>query len=175
MVADALVTLRERSVAVYVSVAAGFVVDRTMKPTQPPVMVCGVELCSVVACAAPPVLEVKTRLIESVADVTVLPAASLRHTVIVEVETPLAGIGFGDAAAVRWLAAPNPAKEIVAVADVSVPDVAVASQLSATESLSVNLTVVPVEGVLPVAGLPAPPVGVVLTVVAEQSVAVLGR
>ena len=120
-------------------------------------------------------LEAKARLIESFAEVTVLPAASLRQTVMVEVETPFAGIGSGAAVAVRWVGVPNPAKETVAVADVSVPDVAVASQLSATASLIVNLTVVPVDSELAVAGFPAPPAGVVLTVVAEQSVAVPGR
>src|SRR5205823_12850438 len=153
----------------------GLVVDRRTKPAHPPVMAWGVELARVVACDVPPVLEAKARLIESVAEVTVFPAASLRQTVTVDVETPFAGIGFGAADAVRWVGAPNPAKETVAVAGVSVPDVAVASQLSATASLSVNLTVVPVDSELAVAGFPEPPAGVVLTVVAGQRVAVPGR
>ncbi len=118
-------------------------------------------------------LELKTRLIESLAEVTVLPDASLMQTVMVDVETPLAGIGFGDTVALSWVGLPKPENEMVAVAGVSVPEVAVVSQASATESESVNFTVVPVPA-LAVAGLPAPPAGVVLTVVAEHNVAVPG-
>ena len=147
----------------------------TPNPTHPPVMTCGVEPVSVVACDAPPVLELKTRLIESFAEVTVFPAASLMQTVIVEVATPLAGIGFGETDAVSCVGVPKPVNEMVEVAAVSAPDVAVASQASAAASLSVNLTVVAVDGVLAVAGFPAPPAGVVLTVVAAQRVAVAGR
>jgi hypothetical protein len=168
-------TLREKSVAVYVSVAGGFVVEVTVNPTQPPVMTCGVELVSVVACDAPPVLDVKVRLIESLADVTVLPAASLRQTVIVDVETPLLSMGFGETVALSWVGAPKPANEMVVVAEASPADVAVASQASATASLIVNFTVVPVDDVLAVAGLPAPPAGVVFATAAAQRVAVPGR
>jgi hypothetical protein len=49
MVTVALVMLRERSVAVYVSVAGGFVVDCTMKVAQPAEVTWGDELMSVVA------------------------------------------------------------------------------------------------------------------------------
>jgi len=41
--------LRERSLAVYVSVAGGFVVDVTTNPTQPPLVVFGVRSGPVVA------------------------------------------------------------------------------------------------------------------------------
>jgi hypothetical protein len=158
-----------------VSVAGGFVVERTTKPTQPPVMAIGVVLCNVVAWDAPPVLEPNVSWIESVPFVTVFPDASFMQTVIVAVETPFAGIGFGATVVVSWVGAPKPENEMVAVVDVSAPDVAVASHASTTESLRVNLTVVPVDGVLAVAGLPVPPAGVVLTVVAEQSAVCAGR
>ena len=147
----------------------------TRKPAQPPVITCGVELCNVVACDAPPVLELNTRLIESLAEVTVFPAASLTQMVIVEVETPFAGIGFGDTVALSCVGLPKPENDTVDVAGVSEPEVAVASHASATESASVNFTVVPPEPALAVAGLPAPPVGVVLTVVAVHRVVVAGR
>jgi predicted sugar kinase len=48
-VALAVGRLRERSVAVYVSVAGGFVVDVTTKVAQPPLVVFGVESGPVVA------------------------------------------------------------------------------------------------------------------------------
>ena len=157
------------------SVAGGFVVDLTLKATQPPLRTCGVEVTSVVACDAPPVLELKTRLIESFAEVTVFPAASLRQIVIVDVDTPLAGMGFGETNAVICVGDPTPENEMVEVAAVRAPDVAVASHASAAASLSVNLTVVPVDEVLAAVGFPAPPAGVVLIVVAEHRVAVAGR
>lgn len=158
----------------YVSVAGGFVVDLTTNPAQPPVMTCGVELWSVVACDAPPVLELKRRLIESFAEVTVFPAASLRQTVIVDVELPLAGMGFGETDALSCVGDPKPEKEMVELAGVSVPDVAVAVHDSATASLIVNFTVVPLAAVLAVAGLPVPPAGVVPVTVAPHRVALLG-
>lgn len=114
------------------------------------------------------------RLIESVAPVTVLFAASLTQTVIVDVATPFAGIGFGEAVAPRCVAAPEPLNEIVLDAGVSEPDVAVAVHDSAVASEMWNVTVVPVDGVLAVAGLPVPPAGVVLVTVAPQWVVVLG-
>jgi len=116
---------------------------------------------------------VRTRPIESVAVVTVLPPASLTQIVIVEVEAPLAGIGFGDALKLRALAVPKPVNEACAVALVSVPEVAVASQVSALASLTVNVTELPVAAVEAVAGLPAPPAGVVLATVAVQRVVVV--
>jgi len=149
-------------------------VDCTTKEAQPPDVTWGDEVCSVVACAAPPVLEVKARSIESITVVTVLLLASFTQTVIVEVETPLAGIGLGDAVALRCVGAPEPVNEIVVEAGVSEPDVAVAVHDSATLSAMWNVTVVPVDGVVAVAGLPLPPTGVVLTTVAPQCVTVPG-
>jgi hypothetical protein len=120
------------------------------------------------------VLEVNARLIESLAEVTVLFPASLTQTVIVDVDEPFAGIGFGEAVALRWVAAPEPLNEIVVDAGVSDPEVAVAVQDSAVASEMWNVTVVPVDGVLAVAGLPVPPAGVVLVTVAPQWVVVPG-
>jgi len=120
------------------------------------------------------VLELKVRLIESLAEVTVLFPASLTQTVIVDVDEPFAGMGFGEAVALRCVAAPEPVNEIVLEAGVSVPEVAVAVHDSAVASEMWNVTVVPVDGVLAVAGLPLPPAGVVLITVAPQWVVVLG-
>jgi hypothetical protein len=122
----------------------------------------------------PPVLEVNTTLMLSVAEVTVLFAASFTQTEMVDCEEPFAGIGFGAALATRCVAVPVPLKEIVVDAGVSPLDVAVAVQASAMASAIVNFTVVPVDEVLAVAGLPAPPVGVVLVTVAPQTVFVFG-
>jgi hypothetical protein len=122
----------------------------------------------------PPVLEVNTRLMLSVAEVTVLFAASFTQNEMVDCDAPFAGIGFGAALATRCVAVPVPLKEIVVDAGVSPLDVAVAVQASATASAIVNFTVVPVDEVLEVAGLPAPPVGVVLVTVAPQTVFVFG-
>ena len=150
------------------------VVERAMKEAQPAVAACGVELINVVPCAVPPVLDVNTRSIESLAPVTVLFAASFTQTVIVDCEAPLAGIGLGDAVATRCVAAPAPVNEIVPAAGVSPLEVAVAVHASATASLIVNFTVVPPDDVLAVAGLPPPPAGVVVVTVAPQSVVVFG-
>lgn len=169
------VIARDRSLAVYVSVAGGFVVDWTTKLAQPLLAICGVEVVSVVACAAPPVLEVKVRLIESFAVVTVFPPASFTQTVMVEVDAPFAGIGLGEDVALSVVGVPAPTNEMVADAGVSEPDDAVAVHDSAVPSLIVNFTVVAVDAVLAVAGLPAPPAGVVPVTVAAQRVAVLGR
>ena len=158
----------------YVSVVAAFVVDVTTNAAQPLEVICGVEPVNVVACDAPPVLDVNTRLIESVTLVTVLFPASLRHTVIVDCELPFAGIGFGDADAARCVAVPLPVNEIVAAAGVRPVELAVAVHASATASLIVNFTVVPLEAVFAVAGLPAPPAGVVPVTVAAHRVALLG-
>jgi len=149
------------------------VVDCATNAAQPPEVVCGDEL-SVVACAAPPVLDVKTRLIESVAPVTVLFPASLTQTVIVDCELPFAAIGFGDADAARCVAAPLPANEIVVAAGVRPAEVAVAVHASAVASLTVNFTVVPLDEVLAVVGLPEPPAGVVPVTVAPHTVVLLG-
>jgi|SRR5579859_4424414 len=145
-----------------------------MKVAQPAVAACGVELIIVVACAVPPVLDVNTRSIESLAPVTVLFAASLTHTLIVDCDAPFAGMGFGDAVATRCVAAPVPVNEIVPAAGVSPLEVAVAVQASATASLIVNFTVVPLDEVFAVAGFPPPPAGVVVVTVAPQSVVVFG-
>lgn len=150
------------------------VVERTVNVAHPPLDACGVVLMSVVPCAVPPVLDVNTRSIESVAPVTVLFAASLTQTLIVDCDEPFAGMGLGDAVATRCVAAPVPVKEIVVAAGVRPLEVAVAVHASATASLIVNFTVVPVDDVLAMAGLPPPPVGVVLVTVAPQSVVVLG-
>ena len=123
---------------------------------------------------APPVLELKRRLIESFAFVTVLPALSLMHTEIVDIATPLAAIGFGEAVAVICVGAPNPVNDTVDDACVSEPEDAVAVHASAEESLIVNFTVVPLDAVFPVAGLPAPPAGVVLFTIALQRLVVFG-
>lgn len=167
MVAVVPVMLRERSVAVYVSVAVG-VVERTANAAQPFVAACEVAVTGLVPCEAPPVLEVNTRLIESVALVTAL-AASLTQTVIVDWDDPFAGIGFGAALATRCVAVPAPTKLIVLDAGVSPVEVAVAVHDSTTASAIVNVTVVPLVRVLAVAGLPAPPAGVVLVTVAPQA------
>ncbi len=156
------------------SVAGGFVVDCTVNDAQPFVVSLGVASGPVVACAVPPVLEVNARLIESVTPVTVLFPASFTQTVIVDDDEPLFGIGFGEAVATRWVAAPEPLNETVLDAGVRVPDVAVAVHDSAVPSATWNVTVVPVDGVLAVAGLPAPPAGDVLVTVAEQWLVVLG-
>src|SRR5947209_5283209 len=145
-----------------------------MKLAQPATVVCGVELWSVVPCAVPPVLEVNTRLMLSEAEVTVLFAASLRQTEMVDCEEPFAGIGLGEAVAARCVTAPVPLNEIVVDAGVSPLEVAVAVQASATASAIVNFTVVPVDAVLAVAGLPAPPTGVVLVTVAPHTTFVFG-
>ncbi len=171
------VTVREVSVAVYVSVAAGLVVEVTVNAAHPPDAVFGLLSGPLVARAdATPVVEVNTRLIESFAVVTVLPAASFTQIVIVELEAPLRGIGLGETVAPSAVGAPTPVNEIAADAGVT-PAVAdaVAVHDSATASLRVNFTVVPLEAVFPVAGLPEPPAGVVLTTVAPQLVVVLGR
>ena len=168
---------RVTSDALYVSVPTT-VVDWTVKVAQPAVAACGLLVTSVVEAVAP-VKAVRIRLIESVEaapEVTLLPEASRTHTVTLEVETPLAGIGFGvNVGAPRFVAAPKPVKEAVPVAvpPVKAVDEPVASQTCATASLIVNFTVEPVApAVVAVAGLPAPPAGVVLSVVAEQSVVV---
>lgn len=119
-------------------------------------------------------LELNVRLIESLAEVTVLFAASLTQTVIVEFDEPFAGIGFGEAVALRWVGAPAPLNEMVVDAGVSEPDVAVAVHDSAIASAMWKVTVVPVDGVLAVAGFPEPPAGVVLVTVAPQWFVVLG-
>lgn len=150
------------------------VVERTMKPTHPLLVTCGDVLMSVVACEEPPVLDVKARLIESLALVTVLFAASFTQTVIVDCETPFAGIGFGETDVVICVGVPKPENEMVPEAEVSEPDVAVAVHASATLSLIVNFTVVPDASVLADVGLPPPPAGVVLVTVAPQSVLVFG-
>lgn len=111
---------------------------------------------------------------ESVAPVTVLFAASLTQTVMVDWEAPLARIGFGEALTNSRTAAPFPVNEIVAAAGVSPLDVAVAVHASATASLIVNFTVVPFADVVEVAGLPIPPGGVVLVTVAPHGLALLG-
>jgi hypothetical protein len=165
--------LCELSVAVYVSVAM-VVVDFTTNEAQPALALCGLVLTSVVPCAEPPVLDVNARLMLSPAEVTVLFAASFTQTEMVDCETPFAGIGFGEAVATRCVAAPAPLKEIVVDAGVSPLEVAVAVQASATASAIVNFTVVPVDAVLAVAGLPAPPAGVVLVTVAPQTTLVFG-
>src|SRR6266498_810564 len=100
--------VRVRSFAVYVSVAGGFVVDCTKNAAHPALAICGLELMSVVACAAPPVLDVNTSWMESVALVTVLFAASLTQTVMVDWDAPFAGIGFGEALAMRCVGVPKP-------------------------------------------------------------------
>ena len=148
--------------------------DWTMNEAQPLLATCGLELTSVVPCAVPPVLEVNARLMVSVAPVTVLLAASLTQTAMVDWETPLAGIGFGEALAARCVAGPAPVNEIVVAAGVSPLDVAVAVHTSATASLIVNRTVVPLADVPEVAGLPVTPAGVVLVAVAPQMVEVFG-
>lgn len=119
-------------------------------------------------------LELNVRLIESLAEVTVLFAASLTQTVIVEFDEPFAGIGFGEAVALRWVGVPDPLNEMVADAGVREPDVAVAVHDSAIASAMWKVTVVPVDGVLAVAGFPEPPAGVVLVTVAPQWFVVLG-
>lgn len=148
------------------------VVDWTVKLAQPAVAACGLVVIVVVA----PPFTVLIRLIESVApvpEVTLLPAVSRTQTVMVEVEAPFAGIGFGVAVAVSCVAAPKPVNEAWAVAEVRPADDAVASHVWATASLIVNLTVLPVAPpVVAVAGFPAPPAGVVLTTVAAQAVVV---
>ena len=149
-------------------------VDRTMKLAHPPMAPCGDEVWRLVACAVPPVLAVKTRRIESLEVVIVLFAASFTHTVIVDCDAPLAGMGFGDAVAKRWLAAPVPVNEMVAEAGVSPLDVAVAVHDSTSASLIVNFTVVPNAAVLAVAGLPPPPAGVVLRTVAPHVAELFG-
>jgi hypothetical protein len=173
MLTDAVGRVRETSVALYVSVAM-VVVDLTMNVAQPLLVVTGDVVRSVVPWLLPPVLELNARSIESVTVVTVLFAASLTHTVIVDCELPFAGIGFGDAVADRCVGVPAPVNEIVAVVGVRPVDVAVAVQASATASLIVNFTVVPDAEVLAVAGLPDPPAGTVLVTVAPHSVALFG-
>ena len=157
--------------------AAGFVVEVTVNMAHPPDAVFGLLSGPVVARApAVPVVEVKVRPIVSFAVVMVLPAASFTQTVMVELEAPLRGIGFGETVAPSCVGAPKPVNEIAADAGVT-PAVAdaVAVHVSARASLMVNFTVVPLEDVLAVAGLPEPPAGVVLTTVAPQFVVVLGR
>ena len=149
--------------------------DRATNAAQPPEAGWGDEVVRVVACDAPPVLEVNTRLIESVAFVTVLFPASLTQTVMVDCELPFAGIGFGDAVAARCVAGPPPANEIVVAAGVRPVEAAVAVHGSAVASLIVNFTVVPLDAVLAVAGLPVPPAGAVPVTVAAHAVALLGR
>jgi len=149
-------------------------VDCTKNAAHPLLAICGLELVSVVACAAPPVLDVNTSWMESVALVTVLFDASFTQTLIVDCDAPFAGIGFGEAVATRWVAVPKPTNEIVVAAGVSPSDEAVAVQASATASPIVNFTVVPLDEVLVVVGFPPPPTGVVLVTVAAQRVAVLG-
>jgi len=114
------------------------------------------------------------RLIESLTDVTVLFAASLTQTVIVEFDEPFAGIGSGEAVALRCVGVPDPLNEMVADAGVREPDVAVAVHDSAIASAMWKVTVVPVDGVLAVAGFPAPPAGVELVTVAPQWLVVPG-
>src|SRR5258708_912028 len=150
------------------------VVEVTMNRAHPLLADCGVELLKVVPCDAPPVLETKTRLIESVALVTVLLAASFTHTVIVDWDAPFAGIGLGDAVATRRVAAPVPVNEIVVEEGVRPVDVAVAVHASAMASPIVNFTVVPVGAVFALAGLPEPPAGVVPVTEAPQTLPVLG-
>src|SRR5689334_2135553 len=116
------------------------VVDLTSNVAQPETALCGLALRRVVPCAVPPVLEVNARPMLSVAEVTVLFAASFRQTEMVDCETPFAGIGFGLALAARCVTAPVPVKEIVVEAGVSPADVAVAVQASATASAIVNFT-----------------------------------
>lgn len=152
------------------------VVDVTVKAAHPLDAVLG-ELSGPVVARAPaaPVVEVNVRTIESFALDTVFPAASLTQIVIVELDAPFRGIGFGETVAPSADGAPAPVNEIVADAGVT-PAVAeaVAVHDSASESLIVNVTVVPLEEVLAVAGLPEPPAGVVLTTVAPQFVVVFG-
>jgi hypothetical protein len=174
MLTVTLAKLADRSSAVYVSVATGFVVDLTMKLAHPPMALCGEVLTSVVACTVPPVLAVNTRRRESEELVIVLLDASLTQMVSVDCDEPLAGIGFGAAVATRWVAAPVPEKEIVDDAGVRPADVAVAVHDSTSASLIVYVTVVPVEAVLAVAGFPPPPTGVVLCTVAPQTAELFG-
>lgn len=150
------------------------VVERTVNVAHPLLVVCGLELRSVVPWLPPPVLELNAMSIESVTVVTVLFAASLTQTVIVDCELPFAGIGFGDAVAERCVGVPAPVNEIVVAAAVRPVDVAVAVQASAIASLIVNFTVVPEAEELAVAGLPDPPAGVVVVTAAPHSVALFG-
>jgi hypothetical protein len=173
MLTDTLGMLRERSLAMYVSVAI-VVVDRTKNGAHPALAICGLELRRVVPWLVPPVLELKVRPMESFAAVTVLFAASLTQTVIVDCDEPFAGIGSGDALATRCVATPLPANEIVVAAGVKPVEVAVAVHASMTGSLIVNVTVVPLGEVVAVAGFPAPPAGVVVETVAPQAVVVFG-
>jgi hypothetical protein len=164
------------SFAVYVSVPTN-VVAWTVKVAQPLAALVGEAVMSVVAVfGAVTVVAVRTRPIESVAVVTLLPPASRTQIVIVDVAppppAPPIGIGFGAAANVRFVAVPKPVNEMGAVALVSVPDEAVASQVSALASLIVNLTVLPVSAVEAVAGLPVPPTGLVTVTVAVHTVVV---
>ena len=154
-------------------------VDRTVKLAQPALAVCGLLVTSVVAVLVP---AVAFRLIESidpVPEVTLFPDASRTQTVIDDVETPLAGIGFGvNFGDPRFAAAPKPVKEAVPVAvpPEKLVDEATASQVSALALLIVNFTVEPVapavEAVSGFAGNGPTLVGVVDWTFAVQSVVV---
>jgi hypothetical protein len=153
------------------------VVDVTVNAAHPLTAVFGLPSGPVVARApAMPVVDVNTKAMESFALVTVLPDASFTQTVIVELDAPLRGIGFGETVAPSCVGAPAPMNEMGADAGVTpAVAVAVAVHVSTSASLMVNFTVVPLEEVVAVAGLPEPPAGRVLLTVAPQFVVVLGR
>ena len=104
------------------------VVDWTVKLAQPATAVCGLLVRSVVALA----FNVRTRLIasvEPVPEVTLFPARSRTQTVMVDVATPFAGIGFGvNAGLPRLFAGPKPVNVTAAVEEVKPAEVATASQ-----------------------------------------------
>ena len=130
-VAEPPVPLRVRllSKAWYVSVPT-VVVAWTVKLAQPLAAFVGLLEVRFVALW----LTVLIRLMLSDAVVTLLPAASRTQTVIVDVATPFAGIGFGEAVAVRRVAGPKPVNDAVPEVDVNPADVAVNVQVSAIAS-----------------------------------------
>ena len=89
------------------------IVDWTVNVAQPETATCGDDVRSVVEV---PVFVSASESVEPVPVVFLLPAASLTQTVTVDVEAPFAGIGFGDAVAVTWVAAPLPVQVRLVVA-----------------------------------------------------------
>lgn len=120
-----------------------------MKVAQPLVAMAGEAEIRFVA--APEVAVDDERLIPmlSAAVVTVLPAVSLTHAVIVDVATPLFGMSDGLEVAARWSAVPKPVNETVVAVWVRPVEVAVAVQVSALESM-ISKSTLPAPFVVPV-------------------------
>jgi len=154
-------------------------VDWTVNEEQPLVAETGFADVTVVTGAFVtfvPVPTVSVRVMPrlSVAEVTVLPPLSLRQTLIVDVATPLAGIGFGVTVTAIVAGEPKPVNDAVPVVLVRLNDVATASHVSAFESATVKVTVDVVELVWPAPGLPValPAEGLTAVTVALHKVVV---